>query len=102
LRYFFGEVDHLGGDAFALKSFTDLIGEFSGTHSTQRAGRPRGLAEQKLADLVDLRAVLHDPVVAGDAAIQVAVLDVAADLLRANQPDLQLLVVHIREYRTGC
>src|SRR5262245_9302634 len=43
-----------------------------------------------------VRAVLHHPIMAGDAAIQIAVLDVATHLLRPNQSHLQLLIVHVR------
>src|SRR6266567_2992067 len=50
-----------------------------------------------LKSLTDIGAVLLNPVVTGDAAIKIAVLDIAADLLRANQPDFQLVVVHIRD-----
>ena len=38
---------------------------------------------------------------AGDAAIQIAVLDVAADFLRADQPDFQFLVIHVRNVGTA-
>ena len=46
-------------------------------------------------------AVLDDPVVAGDAAIQKAMLDIAADLLRADEPDVQFLIIHIRNIGTA-
>src|SRR5674476_1202107 len=58
-------------------------------------GLARNFAEQKFANLVNLRAVLDDPVVAGDAAIKIAMLDVAADFLRADEADLHLVVVNI-------
>ena len=48
-----------------------------------------------------VRAVFLDPVVAGDAAIQIAVFDVAADLLCPNQSNLQLVIVHVRDVGTG-
>ena len=55
----------------------------------------------KLADFVDFGAVFDDPIVAGQPAIQVAVLDVAADFLRPDQPDQQLLVIDIRRVRAA-
>ncbi len=64
-------------------------------------GLAGGLAELELADFVHLGAVFHDPIVAGNAAVQVAVLDVAADLLRADEADHQLLVIDVGHVGTA-
>src|SRR5262249_55540802 len=45
--------------------------------------------------------IFLDPIVTGNAAIQIAMLDVAADLLGANHPDLHLRVVHVRDVRAA-
>ena len=50
---------------------------------------------------MDLGVVLLNPIVARDAAIQIAVLNVAADLLRPNQADFHLLVIHVRDVGTA-
>ena len=101
LQILFRQIDDLGGDAFALQ-ILDRFHRRIFRHAQHPAGRAaRNLAEQKLADLVDLRAVLDDPIVTGDAAIEIAVLDVTADFLRANQPDFQLVVIHIGNVGTA-
>ena len=48
-----------------------------------------------------LGAVLDNPIVARNAAIQITVLNVPADFLRANQPDFQFIVVHVRHVGTA-
>ena len=45
---------------------------------------------------MNVGAVFLNPVMAGDAAIQIAVFDVSADFLRPNEPYLQLLIIHRR------
>ncbi len=71
------------------------MGDSSGTASTQRAGWRVALLKRNSADFVDVGAVFHHPIVSGDAAIQIAVRDVAADFLGADEADGQLLVVHV-------
>ena len=97
----FGEVYHFGGNAFA----SQILDRFDGRvlcHRQHPPGRlARHFAEQKLTHLVDLGIVFLNPIVAGNPAIQIAVLDVAADFLRANQADFHLLVVHVRNVRAG-
>ena len=80
LQIFFGQVDDFGGDAFALQIFHRFHRRIfrHAQHPARRAARD--FAEQKFAHLMNLRAVFHDPVVAGDAAVQIAVLDVAAEI----------------------
>ena len=58
----------------------------------------RGFAENEFADLVDLvgHAVLDDPIVAGEAGIEITERDVTADLLRADEPDLEVGIVDVR------
>ena len=38
---------------------------------------------------------------AGDAAIQIAMLDIAADFLRANEPDFHLIIIHGGDIRAA-
>ena len=60
-------------------------------HPSRRIAR--GLAVGQLAHLVDVAAVLLDPVETGDAHVQDAVPDVAADLLGPQVHELNFLVV---------
>ena len=50
---------------------------------------------------MDLGAIFDDPIVAGDATVEIAMLDVAADFLRANQPDFQFVIIHVRDVGTA-
>src|SRR5581483_11695999 len=61
----------------------------------------RRFAELELPHFMHFRIVLLNPIVTGDAAIQVAMLYVTADFLRADQADLQFLIIHVRNVRTA-
>jgi len=95
------QVDDFRRDAFALQIADGFDGRIL-RHCQDPAGRlARGFAELKLADFAHLRAVFFDPIVARDAAIQVAMFHVAADFLRANQADFHFVVIDIREVRSA-
>ena len=75
------------------------MGENSG-HGQDPAGRlAADFAELEFADFVDFGAVFDDPIVAGQTAIQVAQLDIAADFLGADEADEQMFIVHV--WRVG-
>ena len=44
---------------------------------------------------MDFRAVFDDPIVAGDSAIQVAMFNITADFLGADEPDFEFIVIHV-------
>jgi hypothetical protein len=58
----------------------------NGQHPARRLAG--GFAEKELANLVHLGGVFLDPIVPGDAAVEVAEFDVARDFLGANEADL--------------
>src|SRR5437764_14017654 len=58
-------------------------------------------AEEKLADLVHIGTILLNPIMAGNAAIEIAVLDVAADLLGADQADNELVIIDVGNVRAA-
>src|SRR5262249_44530929 len=98
---FFGEIDDFGGDALALKVLYGFHRRIFRHAQHPTRGTAGNFAEKKFANFVDFGAVFLDPIVARDAAIQVAMLDVAADFLRANQADFQLLVVDVGNVGTA-
>jgi len=59
-------------------------------------GLPSDFAVDHLADLVHVAAVFADPVVARDARVEEAHLDIARELLGADEADVEFLVVHAR------
>ena len=64
------------------------------------AHRPKtGLRIEKFADLMDLDAGFHDPVVAGQSRVKNAVGHVARHLLRAHEHDLEFVIVAGRKIR---
>ena len=71
----------------------------SGTASTQLDGVEAGAGVFQLADFDDVVfvAVFDDPVVAGQAAVDDAVDDVAADFLRAKEHGGDLVIVDARK-----
>ena len=99
-QIFFCQIDHFSCDAFAVQVLHRFCRRTL-RHGQDPARRlSRGFAEQQFANLVHVRTVLLNPIVASDAAIQIAMLDVTADLLRPDQADLQLLIVHVRDVGT--
>ena len=50
---------------------------------------------------MDFGIVFLNPVVACDAAVKVAMLDITADLLRPDQTDLQFVIIHVRNVRAA-
>ena len=99
LEIAFGQVDNFGGDTFALKIFHCFHRRIFRHAQDPARGFAGNFAEQKFADLVDVRAVFHHPIMAGDSAIQIAMLDVTADFLRADEADFHLRVVHVGDVR---
>ena len=86
----------LGGDDAALQILGPGHRRFVG-HRQHPPRRIAGLlAVGQLADLLDVAAVLLDPVEAGDARVEHAVPDVAAHLLGPQVDGLDLLVVDRR------
>ena len=75
------------------RSLTRWIGESFGTASTQRTGRRLTLLKTSSASFDDLGVVLQDPVVAGQAAVERAVLDVARHLLGPDQRAVDFRIV---------
>jgi hypothetical protein len=87
------QVDHLRGDPLAFQVADRLHRRVVG-HGQHPADRPLAdLAEDQLRQLDDLRIVLQHPVVAGQAAVERAVLDVARHLLGADQRAVDVRVV---------
>ena len=87
------QVHDLGGDALALQVLDALDRRVVGHGQHPAHGPAADLAEDQLGHLVDLGVVLQDPVVAGQAAVERAVLDVAGHLLGADQRAVDLRVV---------
>jgi hypothetical protein len=92
-----GQADDFGGNAFALQ----ILHRFHRRIFRHAEDPPRWLAadfaEDEFSHLVNLRVVLDDPIMAGNPGIKVAVLHVTADFLRADEADLQFLIIHIRD-----
>jgi hypothetical protein len=95
------QVDDLGGDSFALKILRRFDRRVLGYGQDPARRLACDFAEEELADFMDAGSVLLHPVVPGDTAIQVAKLDIAADFLGADHPDLQFRVVHVRNIGTA-
>ena len=95
------EVHHLGGDAFAFQILYRLDAGMFRNRQNPARGLSRGFAEKELAYLMHVGAVLDNPIVASDAAIEIPMLDVAADFLRANHANHELLVVHVGNVRAA-
>ncbi len=95
------QADGLGGDALALQVLhgADRRGFRHGEHPARRRGA--GLAERQVAEHFHLRAVFLDPVAAGQPGVEKTLFDVAADFLRAQQPELQFGVVDGRLVRAA-
>ncbi len=68
-------------------------GESSGTARTQLDGDAALLGVGEGGDALDVGLVFEDPVVAGEAGVEGAVLDVAGHLLGADEHALDLDVV---------
>ncbi len=92
---FLGKVDNFGRNSFSLQIFDRFNARIFGHRQNPAGGLAGYFAELEFADFMDLRAVLLNPVVAGDAAVQIAMLDVAADFLRPNHSDFQFFIVHV-------
>ena len=71
--------------------------ESYGTASTHRAGRGADLRVDQIGDDVNVRGGLGDPVLAGDACLEGAVLDVPRHLLCASDGAFDLIVVDLGE-----
>ena len=55
----------------------------------------KNLAENELAHFMHVRAVFLNPVITGDAAVEITMIDVTADFLRADEADFHLGIVHV-------
>jgi len=73
-----------------------LTGEASGTQRTQRDFWAEASAVDQLADLDHVRVVLLDPILAGETAIEEAMLDVAGHFLGADEAAVEGGVVEGR------
>ena len=91
-----GDVDQLGGDHLAGEVGRGADRAFVGDGQDPLGGVAGGAAVGQVGDLDHVVgvAVLDDPVVAGQAAVDVAGDDVAAHLLGAEQDGGDPLVVH--------
>src|SRR5690606_31516214 len=83
----------LGSDALAFEILDGLNGGIVGDNEDPARRIRGGSAVLQVADDVNVGPVLGNPVLAGDAAIEEAVVDVARDLLGADQPELELGIV---------
>ena len=92
----FRDADSLGRDAFALEVAGGFDRRILGHNEHPAGGVRTGFAVRELHDLADVGGVFLHPIVAGDAAIEVAVLNVAADFLRAEETDAEFGIVHGR------
>ncbi len=71
---------------FPCTSFTDWIGELL-RYDQDPARRARGgFAILEFSDQFDVGVVLFNPILAGNSAIQIAMLDISADFLGSKQP----------------
>jgi len=91
-----GEADGLGGDALALEVLDGADGRVLGDGDDPAGGIGACLGEREFADGFDVGAVLDDPVVPGEAAIEEALLDVAGNLLGTQEAELELRVIDRR------
>ena len=92
-----GDVHHFGGDALAFQILHGLDRGMLGHGQNPARRLAGGLAEKEFTHLMDAGVIFVNPIEAGDAAVEIAQLDVTADLLRANHPNLQLGVIHVRD-----
>ena len=84
-----GGLDELGGDALAGEVLGGLHGR-GFRHAEDPAGLlGGGAAVDQLADLDDVGVVLLDPVLAGEAAVEEAILDVAGHFLGADEATVE-------------
>ena len=87
------EPDRLGRDSLALEVFHRADGRVLG-HAEHPADRAAAdLRENQFGHLVDVGIGLHDPVVAGQTAVEHALFDITGHLLRADQQTLDPVVV---------
>jgi hypothetical protein len=88
-----GVLDELGGDGLAGEVFGLLEGRVfgDGEHPLDAHVALLGVGER--GDALDVGLVFENPVVAGEAGVEGAVLDVASHLLRADEHALDLGVV---------
>ena len=96
-----GHADSLGGDAFAGQVLgavnVGVVGR--GQHPTQ--GLAADFAVNEFGDFHDVGAIFDDPVMAGEAAVKQAFLDVAGHLLGADEHAFDFLVVDGRVVGAG-
>ena len=87
------DFDQFGGDdlAFEVFGFFEAAGLGNGEHPAHFAAALLGVGEG--GDAGDIEAALDDPVNAGEAGVEHAVIDVARHLLRADEHALDLAVV---------
>ena len=95
------QADDLGGDALALQ-ILDALHRRVVRHGQHPAHRPAAdLAEDQLGHFLHVGVVFQNPVVAGQAAVERAVLDVARHLLGADERTLNFRIVDGRDSSCG-
>ena len=87
------EADRLGRDALALEILDSLDLRVVRDSEDPANGIGSRLRVVKLANFLDVGAVLVDPVVAADASVEKPELHVAAHFLRPQKPALDFFVV---------
>jgi hypothetical protein len=92
-----GEADQLGGDALALEILRPLVGRVAGHRQYPAGGAEGGFGVDEVADHFDVRSVFRGPVLAGDAAVEGAEIDISRHLLSTDQRALDLFVIDARE-----
>ena len=80
-----------------VSGFLMRLREGDGEHPPR--GLSCGFTEEKFADLVHLGIVLGDPVQSRYAAIEIAVIHIAADLLRTDQTNFQFIIINNDGYK---
>ncbi len=88
-----GVLDEFGGDDLAGEVFGALVGRVLGDREHPFHGHAALLGVGERGDALDVALVFEDPVVAGEAGVEGAVLYVAGHLLRADEHALDLGVV---------
>src|SRR5438046_2467527 len=96
-----GEMHNFRCDPFSLEIFDSFDGRKLWHGQDPSGGLTRGFAKEEFANFMHLGVVLLNPIMACNAAVEIAMFNVPADLLRADQPDFQLLIIDVRDVRAA-
>jgi len=96
-----GGLDEFGGHALAGEVLRGLDRGVLGDAEDPAGFLGGGSAVDQFADLDDVGGVLLDPVLAGEAAVEEAMLDVAGDFLGADEAAIEGRVVEGGAVRTA-